>query len=397
MTTRLLGEVCDIIGGGTPSKKQATYYGGSIPWASVRDMSTSWLSSTEFTITEEGLRNSSSKVIPSGEVVIATRVGLGKVCLLGQDTAINQDLRGLIPKSDIPIDRSFLFYWYRSISSKVVDAGTGATVQGVKLPFVKSLEIPLPPLKEQQRIVAILDEAFANLETARANAEANLENAKELFQSVLNDSLSGAEEKGWEVKQLGEVCFFQRGLTYTKKDEVVSSVTCVLRANNVSLETGELDLSDLKFISDALEIPDNKKVKKGSLLICTASGSKSHLGKVALVRDEVDFAFGGFMGLLTPKECLLSFYLHYLMKSDCYKDFIDGLASGTNINNLKWSQLFNFEIPLPPLEEQQCIVEKLDALRAETDRLQQQYTTQITDLEDLRQSLLQQAFVGELT
>ena len=297
------------------------------------------------------------------------------------------------------LDRKFLFFWLTTtkINKRINSTCTGTRMPRANMSEVLSFEIPLPPREEQKSIVAMLDEAFAKFETARANAEANLENAKELFQSVLNDSLSGAEEKGWEVKQLGEFCSFQRGLTYTKKDEVVSSATCVLRANNVSLETGELDLSDLKFISDALEIPDNKKVKKGSLLICTASGSKSHLGKVALVRDEADFAFGGFMGLLTPKECLLSFYLHYLMKSDCYKDFIDGLASGTNINNLKWSQLFNFEIPLPPLEEQQRIVENLDALRAETDRLQQQYTAQITDLEDLRQSLLQQAFGGKLT
>ena len=94
---------------------------------------------TEHSITEAGLAASSAKVIPAGEVVIATRVGLGKVCRLKRDTAINQDLRGLLPKGDCPLDRKYLFYWYKSISENVVAAGTGATVQGVKLPFLKWL------------------------------------------------------------------------------------------------------------------------------------------------------------------------------------------------------------------------------------------------------------------
>jgi len=90
-------------------------------------------------------------------------------------------------------------------------------------------------------------------------------------------------KKGWEIKKLGEVCEFQRGLTYSKKDEVEFSENIVLRSNNVDLETNRLDFSDLKYINKNVEIPENKKVIKGSLLICTANGSKIHLGKVALI------------------------------------------------------------------------------------------------------------------
>lgn len=158
MSLQNLGDVVDIIGGGTPSKKVAAYYGGDIPWATVRDMNTDLIAKTDQTITIEGLKNSSSKLIPKDEVVIATRVGLGKVCLLNQDTAINQDLRGLIPKSRVSLDRKYLFYWYKSIAEQVEKAGTGATVKGVRLPFIKALQIPLPPLEEQRRIVAILDQ-----------------------------------------------------------------------------------------------------------------------------------------------------------------------------------------------------------------------------------------------
>ena len=104
----------------------------------------------------------------------------------------------------------------------------------------------------------------------------------------------------------------------------------------------------------------SKKVKKDSLLICTASGSKSHLGKVAYIDDDYGFAFGGFMGMLTPSESLLPRYFFHLMTSCAYKDFIADLADGANINNLKFSDLQRFPVPLPPLPDQRRIVAILD-------------------------------------
>lgn len=135
-TTQSLGDVCRVIGGGTPSKDKAKYYNGDIPWATVRDMRQDVITETECKITTEAVKCSSTNIIPRGNVVIATRVGLGKVCLLGQDTAINQDLRGIIPNNSRTINIRFLYWWLKSISDVIVAEGTGATVQGVKLPFV---------------------------------------------------------------------------------------------------------------------------------------------------------------------------------------------------------------------------------------------------------------------
>ena len=105
---------------------------------------------------------------------------------------------------------------------------------------------------------------------------------------------------------------------------------------------------------------DSKKVKKGSLIICTASGSKSHLGKIAYIDDDYDYAFGGFMGMVTPKNSLLPKYLFHLMTSDAYKNFIGELSDGVNINNLKFDNLRRFAVPHPPLAEQRRIVGILD-------------------------------------
>ena len=165
---------------------------------------------------------------------------------------------------------------------------------------------------------------------------------------------------GWQVKTLGEVCEFQRGLTYSKGDEVESSNNIVLRANNIDVDSNLLNLDDLKFISDKVTIPEGKIARKGSLLICTASGSKSHLGKVAFIDDDYGYAFGGFMGMLTPCDELSPKYLFHLMTSYQYKDFIASLADGVNINNLKFDDLRLFPVPFPSISEQQRIVTILD-------------------------------------
>jgi len=164
----------------------------------------------------------------------------------------------------------------------------------------------------------------------------------------------------WPIHALGDVCEFQRGLTYAKSDEVDVSDNVVLRATNIDLATNLLDFSELKYINENVEVPESKKVRKNSLLICTASGSKSHLGKVAFIDDDYDYAFGGFMGMITPKPGVNPKYLFHRMTSDAYKDFVGGLSDGANINNLKFDDLRRFTVPLAPVPEQQRIVGILD-------------------------------------
>ena len=188
---KALGDICEIIGGGTPSKDKPQFYSGHIPWATVRDMAYDHLLKTDHSITESGLTSSSSKLIPKGEVIIASRVGLGKVCVLGQDTAINQDLRAVIPKNANTVDRQFLFYWFKSIAKIIKDEGTGATVKGVKLPFIKSLQIPLPPIAEQNRITSYLEKTSQECSDLQAQYNAKLQDISDLRQSLLQKAFAG--------------------------------------------------------------------------------------------------------------------------------------------------------------------------------------------------------------
>ena len=165
---------------------------------------------------------------------------------------------------------------------------------------------------------------------------------------------------GWETKTLGELCGFQRGLTYAKGDEVESSSNIVLRANNIDLVSSLLDFAELKYISDSIAVPVSKKIRKDSLMICTASGSKSHLGRLHTSTMIMVMHLEGSWGCCTPKGDLVPRYLFHLITSTAYKEFIGRLSDGANINNLKFDDLSKFRVPFPPLPEQQRIVGILD-------------------------------------
>ena len=179
-----LGKVCDIVGGGTPDTKNKEYWRGNIPWATVSDMNCDIIKSTGYYITEKGLNESSSRIIKKGEIIIATRVGLGKVCKLAVDTAINQDLKGVIPK-DNSILRDFIFYYFKHKAKYIVDNGIGATVKGVKIKFIEGLSFAFPSLSEQQSIVATLDSLKSKVDRLQENYEKISQECDALKQSIL--------------------------------------------------------------------------------------------------------------------------------------------------------------------------------------------------------------------
>jgi len=194
-------------------------------------------------------------------------------------------------------------------------------------------------------------------------------------------------KNNWEIKTLREVCEFRRGLTYSKKDEASLSKNAILRANNITLAANTLNFDDIRYISDDVIIPQEKKLVKGSVMICTASGSRSHLGKVAFIDKDYDYAFGGFMGLLVPNsEIIDPKYFFVILTSGQFRDHINSLTSGANINNLKFSQIKDYQVTVPPLLEQKRIVGILDGKFKAIGELKKVTEAQIQDAKELFES-----------
>lgn len=392
--TKPLGDLCQVIGGGTPSKGKAEYYAGSIPWATVRDMKSDVISETEYRINGEAVKNSSTNIIPGGNVVIATRVGLGKVCLIGQDTAINQDLRGIIPKNPAALSVRFLFLWLKSVAHLIVSEGTGATVQGVKLPFVKSLKVPFPPISEQNRIVIILDEAFDGIATAKANAEKNLQNARALFESYIQIVFTQHSDD-WEETALGDICGFVRGPFggSLKKAIFVADGYAIYEQQHAIYDR----FDDIRYFIDEAKFKEMKRFElRPNDLIMSCSGT---MGRVAIVPNGIKRGIINQALLkLTPTPKISSAFLKAWMESEAFQSALKEYSGGAAIQNVASVKVLkNIRIPLPSIMEQERVVDKLAEYRAETKTLESIYERKIAALEELYNSILHQAFSGQLS
>ena len=195
-------------------------------------------------------------------------------------------------------------------------------------------------------------------------------------------------KQGWEIKKLGDIAKFYRGLTYSKGDEVPSSTNMVLRSNNVDLETNALVYDDMKCLREDLLVDEDKKVKANSILICMSNGSKQHIGKVAYIQDNIDYAFGGFMGLIVPTKDIEGKYLYYSCVSHHFKHFLAGIGNGIGITNLRFSDLSSYCFPVPPIAEQEKIVAELDCLSGIIEKKKQQ----LKELDNLAQSIFYEMF-----
>jgi type I restriction enzyme S subunit len=275
------------------------------------------------------------------------------------------------------------------LKSSMSNQKLGNTMPYIKLGMLTDFEIPLPPISEQQRIVAILDEALDAIAKAKSNAEQNLKNAKELFDCVLDNFLY---DKKWEVKELGEVCIKVEYGSSTKSTS--GGKLPVLRMGNIQ---------NRRFTWDSLMYSDNDEDNKQYLLkhndvLFNRTNSPELVGKTAIYKSEMPAIFAGYLIRIHRKEDLLdadylNFYLNSKMANDYGKTVVISSVNQANINGTK---LKTYPIPLPTLKEQKSIVEKLDALSAETKKLETIYQQKINDLEELKKSVLQKAFAGEL-
>jgi type I restriction enzyme, S subunit len=291
-------------------------------------------------------------------------------------------------------------YWYftktKSYWEQANSLASGAAQPHFNGAAVKQVIFSYPKsLPEQQRIVAILDEAFAVIERSRNNVEQNLKNAKELFESYLQ---SVFENKGedWEEKTLGEavdsIMTGPFGTMLHKSDYVEDGVPVV---NPQNIVNGQI-VSLQKTMIDETTFNRLKKyaLKLGDIVIAR----RGEMGRCAITKSEnVGWLCGtGSFVIRVNQKKANSEFLNIILSSDTVKKELEKSSIGATMSNLNQSILSELSLSIPPLKTQQTIVQKLDALLAETKKLEAIYQQKINDLEELKKSVLQKAFAGEL-
>ena len=209
--THTIGEVCQVINGGTPKTGFPEYWGGKNLWVTPAEMgkrTSPYISTTERRITDLGLRNSSAEMLPPNSVILSSRAPIGHLVINTEPMATNQGCKSLIP--DGRLHHKFLYYYLSSIVDLLNSLGTGATFKELSGGKLKEVAIPVPPMPEQKRIVAILDEAFDDIAAVKVNAEKNLQNAESLFSAGFG-GLTSAESKKWPRTTVAEIASSRKG------------------------------------------------------------------------------------------------------------------------------------------------------------------------------------------
>ena len=267
---------------------------------------------------------------------------------------------------------------------------SGATRQRISRKNLGLIEIPLPPLPEQQRIVAILDEAFAAIDKAKANAQQNLQNAKELFESYLQRVFENKGE-GWEEKSLGEILVKTETVDPTKKP---SEKFIYLDVSSVNKETKEIENATVLMGKDAPSRA-RKLVRTNDVIFATVRPTHSRVALITEEYDEQVCSTGYFV--LRAKDFLNNNFVYYFLLTYSFNKQMEKLQKGASYPAVTDAEVKGIVIPFPKLKkEQQTIVQKLDAINAETKKLESIYQQKINDLEELKKSVLQKAFAGEL-
>jgi type I restriction enzyme S subunit len=330
-----------------------------------------------------------------GDIVITVKgAGVGKINLLDHDVAISRQLMAVRAKA---IDPNFLFAFLSLQFDFFQLKATGAAIPGLSRQDVLGLVCPLPPLPEQKRIVAILDEAFEALTTATANTKKNLKNARELFDSYLNSIFTKAE--GWSRSPIAELATkIGSGATPTGGGKSYKRHGVpLIRSLNVHDRRFKID--DLAFLDDAqAKKLENVTLQNEDVLlnITGASVARCCLAPVDLLPARVN----QHVSIIRPiQTIILSRFLEFGLTAKINKDRLLGVgeSAGATRQAITKAQIQEFVFSYPSLEAQRAVVEQLNDMGTETEKLETHYASKLESLADLKRSILKEAFSGELT
>ncbi len=371
-----LGSVAKIVNGGTPDTKVPEYWDGGIAWLTPKDMGKAtevYVGSTGRTLSAAGVRDGSARTVPPGSVILSTRAPIGHLAINTVPMAFNQGCRGLIPGDDLLA--KYLFFFLVANVELLNELGTGTTFKELSAGALAAVVIPVPPLAEQERIVAILDEAFEAIATATSNAEKNLANARELFRRLV-EAVFSSGGLDFIDQPLGDVCevLDSRRKPITKADRISGSYPYYGAS-------GVVDFVDHYLFDEPL-------------VLLGEDGARWEAGeKSAFVVSERCWV-NNHAHVLRPKRSLLldDWLVLYLNSADLMP-----YISGVTVPKLNQARMRAIPIPVPPLSTQNRELDRVVLIQQSTATLIEHCTCKVAALAELKQSLLARALSGELT
>ena len=383
-----LGEVMEIARGGSPRpiKKYLTDSEDGLNWIKISDATASskYIYETQQKITKDGLHK--TRLVEEGDFLLSNSMSFGRPYIMKTKGCIHDGWLVLKEKEKGLLNKDYLYHLLGSpyMFNEFDRLAAGSTVRNLNIALVSSVEIPIPPLPEQKQIVAILDKTFAAIDQAQAKIERNIENAKELFQSKLNEIFSQKGE-GYEEKSLGELGKVSMCKRILKKQTNTESGIPFYKIGTFGKEANA-------FISEEIYNEFKNKYsfpKKGDILL-SASGTIGRRviydGKPAYFQDS------NIVWIANDEEEVLNAFLYE------FYGFCDWNPSrGATISRLYNDDLRRIKIAYPSKETQKIIVQEIKELHENTKAIECHYRHKLDNLDDLKKSILQKAFSGELT
>ena len=384
--SKQIGDLCEVIAGQSPEGKfynsegkgMAFYQGKKDFGKKFIEAPTTWTTQT-------------TKIAKEGDILMSVRAPVGPVNFATDEVCIGRGLAAI--RSGSELDRNFLFYQLLHLQPEIAGK-EGAVFASINKSEIKALPLSFVPLPEQRQIVSILDEAFDGIATAKANAEKNLQNARALFESHLNAVFTQRGE-GWVERPLGEMAMFRNGINFTKssRGESVKIVGVKDFQQNFWAPLAGLDA-----VTTEGTLPDSDTLQEGDLLFVRSNGNMELIGRSILVGKVADkITHSGFTirARFNCKGVVPKFVCRFLKSNTARRKMIDS-GIGTNIKSLNQATLSSLVVPLPSTVEQTRLAKQLEAIEDETQRLESIYQRKLTALDELKKSLLHQAFSGEL-
>ncbi|PHU39925.1 hypothetical protein CSX00_08425 [Pseudobutyrivibrio ruminis] len=312
MEYKTLGEICDVVSGGTPSRSKQEYWNGDIPWIKIGNIKSKYVSEADEFITEAGLSGSSAKMLKKGTILYTIFATLGEAGVLTIDACTNQAIAGISIKDESVINRDYLFYYLKSKKNYVNEVGRGVAQNNINMSILRGFEVPIRKLYEQQEITKILDKTSSIIEDRKKELDKLDELIKARFVELFGNPLDGTAK--YPIHQVGDVAVSVDPQPSHRTPPVEEGGIPYVSIKDCDSKTGMIDFEGARKVSRKVleEHLDRYTLHEGDFVI----GKIGTIGNPIFVPARNDYTLSANVVLVQPNTELVSaYYLKYAFES----------------------------------------------------------------------------------